>query len=172
MPKVKDFMRTFLVSANVDDSIKNIAELMRDKKIGSVLIEDKGKYVGIITERDILYKVVAEGKDPRTVKAKEIMSTPLITIDKESDIEESKKIFREKGIRRLPVSDGGKIVGIITLRSIVGDLRTTEETTQEIEEIKGFICAFCGSLFNDEKELSKHIDRAHIGAGVLEERRR
>ncbi len=172
MPKVEEVMRRFLVTVNVDDNVQYVAELMKDKKVGSVLIKDKNEYVGIITERDILYKVVAEGKNPKEVKAKEIMSSPLITIDKGSDLEEAKKIFREKGIRRLPVRDGKEIVGIISLRSLVGDLRISEETTEEVEEIKGFICAFCGSLFKDEKELSKHIDRVHIGAGVLEGRRR
>jgi CBS domain-containing protein len=171
MPKVEDKMRKFIVSASVEDNIRYIAELMKEKKVGSVLIKEGNQYVGIITERDILYKVVAEGKDPIKTKAKEIMSSPLITIEKDKDISEAIKIFKEKNIRRLPVRDGNEIIGILTLRTLIGDLKPGEEITQEIEEIKGLVCAFCGSIFTNEKELSKHIDRVHIGAGILEERR-
>jgi len=171
MPKAKELMRTFIVDADLDSSIKDIANLMKEKQTGSVLIKKGNEYVGIITERDILYKVVAEGKDPSKVKAKEIMSTPLITIDKDAELEKIIHIFKEKKIRRLPVKDGERIIGIITLRSIIGDLKSVEEPTEEFEKVTGYICAFCGSVFPTDKDLSKHIDRVHIGAGILEGRR-
>src|SRR5579875_813900 len=171
MPKAKDVMRSFIVEVDTESYIKEVASLMKEKKVGSVIVKKDNNPIGIITERDVLYKVVAEGKDPSKVKAKEIMSSPLITVDKETDLEEVLKIFKEKGIRRLPVKEGDKIVGIITLRSIIGDLRSVEEVTKDFEKIQGYICAFCGSVFPTEKDLSKHIDRVHIGAGILEGRR-
>ena len=170
--KISPFVRTHIFSVDYEESIEKAAEIMKEKKIGSLLVKKDNQYVGIITERDILYKVVAEGKDITKTKVGEIMSSPLITIDYNSNVKEALDKFKAHNIRRLVVVDKGKVVGILTLRSIVGDIRSLDKETFEFETIKGVICAYCGIIFENEKELSKHIDRVHIGAGILEERRK
>jgi CBS domain-containing protein len=167
---IEKYVRKNIVVVNYNESIRNTAEIMKQKRIGSVLIEKDKKIVGIITERDILYKVVAEGKDVNNTKASEIMSSPLITINKNATVKEALEKFKQYNIRRLPVRDNGNIIGIITLRNVVGDILSLAKET-ELEEIKGFICPYCESIFATEKDLSKHIDRVHIGAGILETRR-
>jgi len=170
--KISAFVRTYIFSINYEENIKAAAEIMKEKKVGSLLVKKDNEYVGIITERDILYKVVAEGKDIIKTKVGEIMSSPLITIDYNSTVKEALEKFKIHNIRRLVVVDKGKIIGILTLRSIIGDIRSLDKETLEFETVKGVICAYCGMIFENEKDLSKHIDRIHIGAGVLEERRR
>jgi len=86
-------------------------------EIGSVLVGKENEPVGIVTERDIL-RVVARGLDPKNVKLREIMSTPLITIPSDATIEEASEIMTKKMVRRLPVVEKKKIVGMITSRDI------------------------------------------------------
>ena len=104
-------------------SVSEAARIMDERAIGSVLIEENGRVIGIMTERDILRKIVAKGKNPDKVKVKEIMNDPVITIDANEDILEASKIMDEKKIRRLIVVDNGKIVGKITANSISRNLK-------------------------------------------------
>jgi len=168
---IEKYIRKNIVVINAEENIRKVAEIMKQKQVGSVLIEKENKIIGIITERDILYKVVAEGKDVNKTKAFEVMSYPLITINKNAKVKEALEKFKQYNIRRLPVKDDGNIIGIITLRSIVGDIIPLAQE-EKLEEIKGFICPYCESIFPTDIDLSKHIDRVHIGAGILETKRR
>jgi len=121
MGKIKDIMHAVTrVPASI--SIIELASLMKDKNIGSVLVESNGAIVGILTERDILVKLVAKGLDPRRIPASDLMSTVRITIDAESDIVEASKLLREHPCRRLPVTRSGQIIGIVTARDIAKSL--------------------------------------------------
>ena len=104
-------------------SISEAARMMDEKSIGSVLIEENGRVIGIMTERDILRKIVAKGKNPDKVKVKDIMNYPIETIDANEDIVDASKIMDEKRIRRLVVVENGKIVGKITANSISRNLK-------------------------------------------------
>lgn len=99
-------------------SITEVAELMTKKKIGSVLIKTKDG-LGILTERDILSKIVAEAKDPNKVKVKEVMVFPVKTINSDAEIYEACALFTNNNFRRLPVVENGEVVGIVTTRDIV-----------------------------------------------------
>jgi CBS domain-containing protein len=90
-------------------------------EVGSVLVGKGDVPIGIVTERDIL-KLVAKGLDPKNVKLREIMNTPLITIPSDATIEEASEIMTKRMIRRLPVVEEDKIVGIITTRDITRGL--------------------------------------------------
>ena len=104
-------------------TICEAAKIMDQRLLGSVLIEGNAGIVGIMTERDILRKVVAKGENPEKLCVKDIMSYPLITIDADEDALEASRIMDEKKIRRLVVTDNGVIVGKITANSISRNLK-------------------------------------------------
>ena len=120
--RVKEIMH-HVVKISFWSSVSEAARLMDERSIGSVLIEENGRVIGIMTERDILRKIVAKGKNPDRVKVKEIMNDPVITIDANEDIFEASKIMDEKKIRRLVVVENGQIVGKITANSISRNLK-------------------------------------------------
>jgi len=95
------------------------AILMRDLRVGAVIVEDEGRFVGIISETDLVRKGIAESRDPGRVKVLNIMSSPIITIDIERPASDASDLMSEKGIRHLAVTDGGKIVGVISVRDLL-----------------------------------------------------
>jgi len=98
------------------------AKLMEEKGIGSVLITEKGKAVGIITERDIIIKCVAKGMDPNKVLVEAVMSTPLVSVDQNCLIDDAAKLMVSKMIRRLPIIDNEEIVGMLTSTDLIRDV--------------------------------------------------
>ena len=100
-----------------DMIVRDIAKLMSDKKIGSVLVEADGDF-GILTERDIVSKIIAGGKNPEKVKAKDIMTYPVFTIGPDAELYMISKIFNEKSFRRLPVVENGEVIGILTTKDV------------------------------------------------------
>lgn len=119
---VKEIMHN-VTKLSSDTSISEAASIMDQKSIGSVLIEDNDKLIGIMTERDILRKIVSKGKNPDELKIKDIMNKPLITIDTNEDILEASRIMDQNRIRRLIVTENGQIVGKITANSIARNLK-------------------------------------------------
>jgi len=121
--KVGDIMTVNVISAKPDDTIEHIAKLMNKYKIEAVIILGRNRYKnkqGIITSKDIVYKVVAKGKDVKTTLAKDVMRGGLITIGPENTIDEAAKLMRKYDIRRLPVvNEKNEIIGIITESDIV-----------------------------------------------------
>ncbi|MCS7116928.1 MAG: CBS domain-containing protein, partial [Nitrososphaerota archaeon] len=132
-----------------------------ERGIGSLIVTKGGKPVGIVTERDILYKVVAEGKDPLKTPLKEIMSSPIISVPKGTTVREALSIMVRHNFRRLLIRDGDRIVGIISQRSCVGDVKKNAISI-ELELPKGIKCPYCNSVFPDKEALYRHIDRIHI----------
>jgi CBS domain-containing protein len=156
-------------------SIIDAAKIMQRNDISSVLVQDSqsGMMVGIVTERDILYRVVAGAKGIFKVSIEKIMSSPLVTIGRQTSLLDAILIMRKKGFRRLPVLDDGKIIGVVTLMSIVGNVpsRTMDLAEIEIPAIQSNLsirCPYCQSKFTGKSELSSHIDRIHLGSGLLE----
>jgi CBS domain-containing protein len=177
--KVESIAERDYVTLPEDTLVAEAAKLMRNKDISSVLVSSKNsnEAVGIVTERDILYRVVAENKGPFKVILKDIMSSPLISISEDESVKDAVLLMRRKHIRRLAVKNGeGKITGTLTLMSIVGNVPSDSVDLADIElpnnvarrEATKIICPYCHSEFNDKSEMSKHIDRIHIGSGLLE----
>ena len=109
-----------LVEATYLDSIFIISNLMKEGKVGSIIIMDQNNNpVGIITERDIVRRVISEGKDPKTTKTTEIMSKPLITVEKGTYLYDVAKKMVKNKIRRLPIVNDNKLVGIVTVTDII-----------------------------------------------------
>lgn len=116
---VSDVMSKNPITASYSSTIIDIARIMRDHNIGSVIIlDDYGKPVGIVTERDIVVKVLASGLDVNNGVSK-VMSKPLITVNPSTRIVDAAKIMVKRNIRRLIVMDGDKMVGIVTEKDIL-----------------------------------------------------
>ena len=117
---VEDVMSSPVVTVREDDTVEEVARLMDEYGIGSVVVvRDKNEPVGVITERDIVRKVVAKDKKPSEVRAAEIMSTPIFTIDPRKDVKEAARMMGRFDIRRLIVMHKGKMVGIVSSRDIL-----------------------------------------------------
>lgn len=117
--KAKDIMVKNVATIEPNKSILDVAILMKERSIGSLVVVEKSNPIGIITERDIVRKLVAEGRDASKVKVRELMSYPLITASPDDSFEELSKKMSLNEIRRLPVIDkNGRLVGIITATDI------------------------------------------------------
>jgi CBS domain-containing protein len=116
--KVEDVMVREVITLDENSTVREAAEIMNKFAIGSLIIVSKGKAVGIVTERDVLTRVVAEAKNAESTKVKEIMTTPLVVIEPNLDLEEAAKLMFQMKIKKLPVVDGKKLVGLVSLTDI------------------------------------------------------
>jgi len=116
--KVREIMQPKIISVRSDQSAWDAASAMDRNGIGSVLVGEQGNYIGIITEKDVIRKVTLQGLDPRATMVSEIMSSPLVTVDADRSIGEAALLMLDKRIRRLPIVEQGRIVGIITERDL------------------------------------------------------
>ncbi len=116
---VKDIASHEVVTCLESESVQTAAQLMRDADIGSIVVTKNNKPIGIITERDIVVRVVAEGKEPNKTLVKDIMSSPLITIYPETSITEAMRLMAKSNIRRLVILNNGELYGIISSRDII-----------------------------------------------------
>ncbi|NPA22410.1 MAG: CBS domain-containing protein [Candidatus Micrarchaeota archaeon] len=128
---VGDLAKKHVYTLNVDDTVQAAAQLMRDKKIGSVVVIEGKEAKGIITEGDIVRRVVAEGK-PYTLALKEVMSAPLIVVFPETELEEAlKAMTRHKVDRMVVITKEGYLAGIITKNDILNILPSIIELVEE-----------------------------------------
>ena len=115
---VKEVMTKKVSTIDINDSIFDAAMLYKNKKIGSLIVLDKNKCVGIVTERDIIERTICENIDPKNTKISKIMSKDLKTIHKLDTIERAIDIMFKNNIKKLPVISKDGIVGIITVTDI------------------------------------------------------
>ena len=115
---VRDVMTTDLVTCSSSAPLRDAAGYMRDHYIGDVLVVDDGAIRGIVTDRDIVVRCVAEGGDTRQAKVGDVCTSNLTTVPADATIQDAARIMRDQALRRLPVVDRGKPVGIVSL----GDL--------------------------------------------------
>lgn len=131
--EVKDIMSRDIVTIAPEASMAEAAALMGEKHIGSLIVKKYHTPVGIVTERDLLSKVFALGKDLCEVKVEAVMSYPLITICQAAKIKEAAQMMiKEKG--RLAVFDCGKLVGIVTASDLIGSLPEVSETEVKVDD--------------------------------------
>jgi signal-transduction protein with cAMP-binding, CBS, and nucleotidyltransferase domain len=108
-----------LITIEGSSSISEASEKMLEHGIGSLIICEEEKPVGIITKSDLLIRVIVANRDPKTQKVKEIISSPLITIDSETSILDAMRQIKQKKIKRLIVEKNGELVGIISESDII-----------------------------------------------------
>jgi len=116
--KVSTLMTQPVLEIDENLSAQESAEMMGKAHVGALLVKSGFQNVGIITERDIMSKIIAIRGDLEKTKAKEIMSTPLVTVDKDMDTEDAVKTMVKSKVRRLFITDKGKIVGIFTTSDV------------------------------------------------------
>jgi len=136
---VKDVMNPQVVVAKSSATIKEAARLMSQLRIGCLIVMDEDKLLGIVTESDIIGKVVARNKDPEKITVEEIMSGKVISIEPDKDLEEAAEIMVQNKIKRLPVMEGGKVVGIITATDIISYEPKMIESLSELFSMKSQI---------------------------------
>jgi len=120
--KVKDAMRREVVTVDEEDSVMEASRRMREKHEGCAVVLRGGKPIGMVTERDVTWKVAGNGLDPKAVKVKEIMSAPLITIDPDANFLEAARLMCKNRIRRLAVVRDHIVYGVITAAEIASNL--------------------------------------------------
>jgi len=120
--RVVEAMKRDVAVVDVGVSVAEASKIMREKFQGCAVIMKKGKPVGMVTERDVTWKVAGECLDPRKVKVEEIMSTPLITIDPDSDLIEASRLMCKHRIRRLAVTRHDILYGVLTAADIARNL--------------------------------------------------
>ena len=118
---VRQIMRT-IVSIDSKAKVKDAARLMIEKGIGSLIANRDGLPFGIVTERDLMEKIAAEGVDPTKMTVSEVMTAPLTTVDAGSSIIDAARRMVEKRVKRLVVTDQDKIVGIVTQTDLVSHM--------------------------------------------------
>ncbi|MBI2185267.1 MAG: CBS domain-containing protein [Thaumarchaeota archaeon] len=115
-------MTKHVITIEPNASAIEAAKIMTKSEVGCLVVTDGNDAVGIVTERDMLTKVTAKGKAPSKVKVSQIMSSPIITIKPDDSIRNAAKLMRDNGIRRLIVTNNGKLRGVITIRDITDSI--------------------------------------------------
>lgn len=119
---VETVTRSPPVTVLFSDTVSSITEKMVSNNIGAVIVMSGGSPTGMVTEQDIVRKVVRGRKDPSKTRAQEIMSTPLVSIDTGRTLRDALRLMRDSKIRRLAVTRGGRLVGIVTERRLLDSL--------------------------------------------------
>jgi CBS domain-containing protein len=136
MAKVRDLMTTDVPLTTLNTPVSDAARLMRGTDRDSLIVFDLGRATGIVTERDIIRKVTAEGKDPMHVHVGDIVSSPLITIHPDRPAREAAALMLQKKIRHLPVVKENRLLGIITLQDFAKQM-SKRSVKDEILESMG-----------------------------------
>jgi IMP dehydrogenase len=116
-----------VISMVADESVLNAAHLMNDRGIGGIVVTDDGEMVGMFTERDVLRRVITQGRDPAATTLREVMTAPVVSCLPEAKLEECGAVMTAKRIRHLPVADDNGLAGIVTS----GDLLAFQVEDQE-----------------------------------------
>ena len=115
---VKDIMKKNIITIDELMSIQEAAQMMTNANVGCIIVTKKDNPVGIITERDFVTRIAAEGR-PLFTEVCEVMSIPLTTVSPDDTVWDAAEIMRRKGIHKLPVQEGNEIVGIVTTTDFV-----------------------------------------------------
>jgi CBS domain-containing protein len=140
--KAEDVMVREVVTLDENVSVKEAADIMSQQGINSVIATEKGRAIGIVTERDILKRIVSEDKNSKKTKIKDIMSSPLVVIAPSTDLEEAARLMFDKKIKNLPVIDKNRLIGLVSLTDIcrlqpeiLKILRQTIETPKNLKKV-------------------------------------
>jgi CBS domain-containing protein len=165
---ISNFTDKSFVIQEGNQSVSEGVRKMEEHGIDSLLIMNNNDINGIVTHRDILFDVVAKGKDPTKTKLKEIMRTPLVAISKNATVKDAISVMSKNNVRRVVVMDNKVPVGIASQKVLVGNIARQAIVLPELEIPNKIKCPYCSSIFDDKKSLSSHIDNIHIGKGLFE----
>jgi CBS domain-containing protein len=115
-------------------SLAEAAEVMKGEDVGSVPVVEEGRLAGILTDRDIVTRAVAERRDPQTVKVDEVASGELVTVEPEQDLDEALALMARHQVRRLPVVEEGRLVGMLAQADVAFEAKE-KKVSETVEEI-------------------------------------
>jgi CBS domain-containing protein len=129
---VREAMTPGVSAVSPSQSLAEAAELMKGEDVGSVPVVEEGRLTGILTDRDIVTRAVAERRDPQTVKVDEVASRELVTVEPEQDLDEALALMARHQVRRLPVVEQGRLVGMLAQADVA--LEAKEKKVGEVVE--------------------------------------
>jgi CBS domain-containing protein len=135
--RIRDVMTSNPSTIEADKPVAEAARIMKQEDAGVVPVTEQGRLAGMVTDRDIAIRVVAEGKDPQSISVREVASTDLVTIDPDQDLDEALRLMAQHKVRRLPVvEEDGRVVGVLAQADVAreGDDEQTGQVVQEISE--------------------------------------
>ena len=185
---IDKIMETDAVIMDGNKTVMDAINNMQEKNAKVVLISHQGEAIGIVSKSDILFKVAAKNLPLNKVKLREIMSSPVYSLPPHSTLQEALNYMDKYDIKQIIVSTGSTILGIMKRASIYENVQKASMSTVEsltegapmciinpnaVKYVKDLstakaVCPYCESPFDDKNALSKHIDRLHGGAGLLE----
>lgn len=133
--KVRDIMTRNVACLNPDSTVLEAAQLMQKHNVGSIPVCDESGVVGIVTDRDIVVRNIAHGKDPRTTPVRDVMTSQVTTVGPDADLKAASATMSEKKIRRLPVVENNQLVGIISLGDVATSAMHDVEVSSTLAEI-------------------------------------
>lgn len=134
---VRDVMTSNVVTATLETTLEEIAAMMKAEDTGAIPVVEEDELIGIITDRDIVIRCVAEGRDPAEVSAEDIVTEDIEVVDPETDVKEALEIMGSRQIRRLPVVDMGELVGMLSIGDLAvkrHDERKTGEVLKDVSQ--------------------------------------
>jgi CBS domain-containing protein len=133
--KITEVMSSNLCSIDADKPVAYAAQMMKQEDVGLAPVVEGDRLVGTLTDRDIVTRVIAEGKDPRVVTVREVASTNLVTIDPQQDLDEALRLMASNQVRRLPVvQEDGRLVGVVAQADVAREAKD-KQTGQLVSEI-------------------------------------
>ncbi len=165
--QIQDVMSVTPIIIRKNETVRKAAQLMKDADVGSLIVlNEKEEIEGIITENDIVFDTVAEGLNPSEVTVQAIMSAPVHTIEGSRTILECAKIMAERGIRRLPVTKGGDMIGMITENDILELSPALMDITREYARIQ-YPEDVNGYREPKEREISGYCENCNVYSDKL-----
>src|ERR671925_256162 len=136
---VRDVMTPGVRTVSPAQSLADAAEVMKGEDVGSVPVVEEGRVAGILTDRDIVTRAVAERRDPQAVKVDEVASRDPVTVEPEQDLDEALALMAQHQVRRLPVVEEGRLVGMLAQADVAleGKEKRIGETVEEISRPSG-----------------------------------
>jgi len=144
--EARDVMVKNVITVDAEATVREAARLMNKYEIGCLIVMKRGKPVGIVTERDMLKRVLLKSKDPRKTKVGKIMSKPLVVGEPQTDIRDAVRLMVEGRIKRLPIVEDGYLLGLITFTDIV-------RSSAYLERIISSFCSRCPWKKSQESSL-------------------
>ena len=181
-------MRSDVAILEADKTAEDALLAMQEKNSRNVLVSTKGEVVGIVSKTDIIFKVTSQGRNPSKVKVREIMTSPVLAVGPQTTIREALSIMDKNKVRQVMVHAYAATLGMVNREDVLERIKEislaledaallgtpaciidtkTITYTKDTSKAK-FQCPYCGSPFDTTEALSKHIDRIHEEAGVLE----
>ena len=185
---IDKIMETDAVIMEGEKTVLDAINQMQEKNAKVVLISHQGEAIGIVSKSDILFKVAAKNLPLNKVKLREIMTSPVYSLPPHSTLQEALNYMDKYEIKQIIVSTGSAILGVLKRASIYENVQKASMSSMDsltegapmciinpnaVKYVKDLstakaVCPYCDSPFDDKNTLSKHIDRLHGGAGLLE----